>query len=79
MNGNDYEFIAWGDPINDPGFKENSQNLTPEFIANNLHGHYYYILLDKSSGSLLAGNSLFSILPLYYFRNNDKILISIMH
>ena len=77
LNGNDYEFIAWGDPINDPGFKEKlSKNLTPEFIVNNLHGHYYYILLDKSSGSLLAGNSLFSILPLYYFRNNDKILIS---
>lgn len=77
LKDNVYEFVAWGDPISDPGFKEKlSKNLSPEFIVNNLHGHYYYILLNKSSGALLAGNSLFSILPLYYFRNDDIIVIS---
>lgn len=73
----DHEFIAWGDPISETGFKEKFlKNLTPEFIVNNLPGHYYYILLNKSSGALLAGNSMFSILPLYYFRNDFKIVIS---
>jgi len=73
----DYEFIAWGDPINEPGFKEKlSKNLTPEFIVNNLHGHYYYILLNRSVDTFFAGNSMFSILSLYYFRNEDKMVIS---
>lgn len=73
----DHEFIAWGDPISETGLKEKlSKNLTPEYIVNNLPGHYYYIILNKYNGALLAGNSMFSILPLYYFRNDDKIVIS---
>ena len=73
----DHEFIAWGDPIIETEFKGNlSKNLTPEFIVNNLYAHFSFILLNKSNLEIFAGNSMFSILPLYYLRNDDKIVIS---
>ena len=76
-NCNSYEFIAWGDPICSEGFKEKLQkNPEPGFIVNNLYGHYYYILLNKNNGELCIGNSMFSILPLYYTQNNNKIIFS---
>ncbi|MCJ7448595.1 MAG: hypothetical protein MUO72_12975 [Bacteroidales bacterium] len=72
-----YEFIAWGDPISNEGFKEELQkNPEPEFIVSNLYGHYYYILLNKANGETYIGNSMFSILPLYYYQNRDRIIFS---
>src|SRR4030042_3328924 len=76
-NNDHYEFIAWGDPISSNDFREKfEKNSSPEFIVNNLYGHYYFTYLNKKSGDLLIGNSLFSILPLYYQNNYDKITIS---
>ncbi len=73
----DYEFISWGDPIFDSDFKKRLQaNKTPEFILNNLFGHYYYLFLDKLSGELIFGNSLFSILPIYYYLDGRRIILS---
>lgn len=73
----DYEFIAWGDPIYDTDFEEKLQKYpNPEFILNNLFGHYYYLLLNKSKAELIIGNSMFSILPLYYYHDSDKIVFS---
>jgi asparagine synthase (glutamine-hydrolysing) len=71
------EFIAWGDPI----FKNNFEpGLTlqplPEYVIRNMYGHFYYILLDKTRGKLFIGNSLFSILPVYYMSKNGNIIIS---
>ncbi|MBN1599242.1 MAG: hypothetical protein JW894_13190 [Bacteroidales bacterium] len=72
-----YEFIAWGDPIYDSDFKERLQkDPTTEFIINNLFGHYYYILKNKITSEIILGNSMFSILPLYYSQHNDKIVFS---
>ncbi len=77
LKGIDYEFIAWGDPISEKGFKENlSKNLTPEYIVNNLYGHYYYFLLNKSKNEIFIGNSMFSILPIYYLINKEIIIVS---
>jgi hypothetical protein len=71
------ELISWGDPINDNGFKEGLQkNPKPGFIVNCLYGHYYYILLNKKNGEINIGNSMFSILPLYYYQNNEKVIFS---
>ena len=73
----DYEFIVWGDPIYDSYFKDRlRKDPNPEFILNNLFGHYYYILLNEITAEIIIGNSMFSILPLYYFQNNDKIAFS---
>jgi len=72
-----YEFIAWGDPISSSDFQERlGSNPSPEFIVNNLYGHYYYVHFNKNSGELLIGNSLFSILPLYYQYTSKHLTIS---
>lgn len=76
-NSEQYEFIAWGDPIVGADFRARlEQNLSVEFIVNNLYGHYYFIYLDKNSYDLSVGNSLFSILPVYYNTSKDKITLT---
>jgi len=71
------EFMTWGDPVHLENFeKELELNPNPYFIVNNLYGHYYYILLNKKNRELFIGNSMFSILPLYYHQHNDKIFFS---
>lgn len=73
----DYEFIAWGDPIPDSDFEVRLQkDPNPEFILNNLFGHYYYILVNKTTSEIIIGNSMFSILPLYYHHDSDRIVFS---
>jgi asparagine synthetase B (glutamine-hydrolysing) len=76
-NDKEIEFVAWGDPIYDqlfiPGLLK--QPLV-SFIINNLYGHYYYLLLNKRGNTIFIGNSLFSILPVYFSETNDCIDIS---
>lgn len=74
---NDFEFIAWADPIATNGFKKGLvKNPDSNFILDNLCGHYYYILLNKYKEEIFIGNSMFSILPLYYFQNSERIVLS---
>ena len=71
------EFLAWGDPICDETFKIRFLKQPDViFIINNLYGHYYFILLDKTNNTLYTGNSLFSILPVYYTETNKGLRIS---
>ena len=75
--GNDYEFVAWGDPISGDMFSnELSVRRSAGFIVSNLSGHYYFLFYDKRSLELIVGNSLFSILPVYYCIKEDSIIIS---
>jgi len=77
LEGNDFTFYAWGDPIISPEFRSGLQaNRNARFIVNNLYGHYYYLLHDSSNGELKAGNSLFSILPVYYHQNEHGTMLS---
>lgn len=77
LTGDDYEFIAWGDPIcSDIFISELSVRRSAHFIINNLSGHYYFVFYDKRSRELIAGNSLFSILPMYYCIRKDRIILS---
>lgn len=71
------EFIAWGDPIYDEKFEQGFLKH-PEvlFIINNLFGHYYYLFLNKMNNILYAGNSLFSILPVYYIEKGQFLWLS---
>lgn len=74
---NDTEFMAWGDPIEGPEFPDIiNDDLTVRKLMGNVYGHYYYIWLDKRSGGITVGNSLFSILPLFYHRGNETVTIS---
>jgi asparagine synthase (glutamine-hydrolysing) len=71
------EFIAWGDPIYNENFKSQlSINPTPEFVLKNIYGNYYYVLFNKIGQKLFIGNSLFSILPIYYLINKGKVILS---
>jgi asparagine synthetase B (glutamine-hydrolysing) len=77
LTGSDYEFLAWGDPISSDRFTTGlHQNLNPEFIVNNLSGHYNYILADNNRREIMIGSSLFSILPVYYCVQNNRVTIS---
>jgi len=72
-----FEFISWGDPVMNTGFREKlAANPEPGFILNNLSGHFYYILFKKTIDEIIVGNSMFSILPLYYYKSHDKITFS---
>lgn len=76
-NEPEYEFIAWGDPIYESDFKERLEaQKTPGFIVNNLYGHYYYVFLDKVLNEINIGNSFFSILPIYYYLESKRIILS---
>ena len=77
LSGIDFEFMAWGDPLSCAEF----EHLLPvrrsiEFIVNNLYGHYYFVFWDKSKQEFLAGNSMFSILPLYYCTVDGRVILS---
>jgi len=77
LSENEFEFLVWGDPIAGSHFiQEIPGRRDVRFIVDNLAGHYYYLLLDRKSGELFAGNSLFSILPLYYYIAGGMVYIS---
>ena len=71
------EFLAWGDPIFDETFKVRLlKQPNVSFIINNLYSHYYYLLLNKTNNIIYIGNSMFSILPVYYTETNNRLRIS---
>ena len=77
LAGDEYEFLAWGDPISSDRFvRELPSRCNAEFIVNNLHGHYYFLLHDKKHRELVAGSSLFSILPVYYCIREGQATLS---
>ena len=77
LTGSDYEFLAWGDPISSDRFRSSLHlNLNPDFIVNNLYGHYCFLLADYNRREVVIGNSLFSILPVYYCVQNKRVTIS---
>jgi len=71
------EFIAWGDPIQEDDFLTSlEKNATKEFIIKHVYGHYYYFLLNKVTGEICIGNSMFGILPVYYAKTADNLYVS---
>lgn len=76
-NEPEFEFMVWGDPIWENDFHEKlKSDQSAELIVNSLSGHYYYMLHNKSSYQLIVGNSQFSILPLYYYKGENRIVLS---
>jgi asparagine synthase (glutamine-hydrolysing) len=76
-NNDHIELIVWGDPIIGEEFEKKIKNtINEEFIVNNIYGHYYFLLLNKKHTEFTIGNSLFSILPLYYIETKDRLIIS---
>ena len=72
-----YDFLAWGDPIcTSKAMGMILNNASPSSIVNNIYGHYYFIYLNKETGELLAGNSMFSLLPVYYHCTLSSLFLS---
>jgi len=77
INNELIELLAWGDPIYLPDFEARLRNNpNPEFVIKNIYGHYYFILFNKKRRIFFIGNSLFSILPLFYSIKDDNLTIS---
>ncbi len=77
ISGVDFEFLAWGDPISDEKFISGlTSSCNSSFVVNNLYGHYYFLLYNRTDRCLEMGNSLFSILPVYYCLRNESVILS---
>jgi asparagine synthase (glutamine-hydrolysing) len=71
------EFIAWGDPIIPENFNvQLSNSPTSDCVINTICGHYYFVLFHKKEEVVNIGNSLFSILPVYYCQTGQHVIFS---
>lgn len=76
-NGINHEIILWGDPIGGEEFvRDLNGALAPDQIFSKVYGHYYFLLLNKKEREIIAGNSVFSILPVYYYESSGEVFIS---
>lgn len=79
INDHDKFFAVGGDPI---GFNKSSvkdylsKKLDFKEFLINVSGHYYLFYFSGGDSSLLVSSSLFSIFPLFYYKNDESILIS---
>ncbi len=76
LNNESSEFLAWGDPIEFKSLNRDLSNLNVKDIIYNLRGHFYFAFFNKIKRQLIIGNSIFSILPLYYFQTSSNLYIS---
>jgi len=87
FDGEQQELMLWGDPIGGEKLAGRLRGgvgqgavarvtVTPGVILSEVQGHYYFLLLDKKEKVLHAGNSIFSILPVYYTEVNGEVILS---
>lgn len=71
------ELTLWGDPITGKNFRELFLAMrTAEYLLENVSGHFYFLLIEQQGQQITVGNSLFSLLPLYYHERHDSIFFS---
>lgn len=76
-NGPDQELLLWGDPSGGAEFVRNIKGeILPEQILSNVYGHYYFLILNRKENMISAGNSVFSILPVYYYETGGRVVLS---
>jgi hypothetical protein len=76
-SGINQELILWGDPIGGEEYVRNiGESIVTDQIFSEVYGHYYFLLLNKKERELIAGNSVFSILPVYYYENDGEVILS---
>ncbi len=77
LDQEEYELVLWGDPVCPQSLSRNlALSTEPETIISNVAGHYYFLLMRKSDGNIFLGNSLFSVLPVYYCSDRHTVLFS---
>lgn len=77
LSGDNYEFMAWGDPIYDEGFHSGlSLHRSTKYITENLSGHYYFCFNDLARDEITFGTSPFSIVPVHYCMRGPDLILS---
>lgn len=77
FRGEEYELVLWGDPLGAAGYHAvHSRSADHSSLVREVSGHYYYLLLDTKKQRIVAGNSMFGILPLYYAETRGGIFLS---
>ncbi|RLD76806.1 MAG: hypothetical protein DRJ10_12980 [Bacteroidetes bacterium] len=80
---NDKVYLFIGDVIPPIGYKNDivqycqsiAQNFIPEKIRD-LSGFFYLITLSTQNNEISVYNSLFSILPLFYYKQSNRLIIA---
>lgn len=82
MTGN-FQWFIIGDVIPPLDFKNNLEGYLKSFLADfkpeklrQLNGFFYLIRLSEQKNEIYVYNSLFSILPLFYYINRDSLIIA---
>jgi len=77
MNNENQECRFWGDPIpNGDLSRFDCSKWDAGMIAQGMRGHFYYIIWNRRDCLVTVGNSLFSILPVYYRIGADRIMLA---
>jgi asparagine synthase (glutamine-hydrolysing) len=78
FSSNGHVLCIWGDYITPDRSLVHLQpsNINIPHLIQNIYGHFYYCYQDSNEKSIIIGNSLFSILPVYYRKYSDKIVFS---
>jgi len=77
LRGEEYELLLWGDPVGADDFVMNHPVTADQRqVAREIYGHFYFFLFSRKDKCIVAGNSLFSILPVYYCIANGRIALS---
>ena len=69
--------FLWGDPIF-PNNKQNNAISEWEItkLLTSIKGHFYFLKLNSASNTLIAGVSLFNILPVYFSESASHVFLS---
>lgn len=76
-NYKDQECLLWGDPIPDAELlKADGPKWDADVIVKRCKGHFYFLFWNHRERVMTIGNSLFSVLPVYYRMESDRIVIA---
>ena len=77
ISNEDIELIAWGDPIYTSEIMNSSNTIrSVNDILKQISGHYYFVFENKILDTTYIGNSMFSILPIYYNSDGQELFCS---
>ncbi len=72
-----HELVMWGDPVGGDEFvTDQDVVIDPVSLISRVRGHYYFLILNRKEREFFAGNSLFSILPIYYCEKEGEVVLS---
>lgn len=72
-----FECLLWGDPVVPKDYFEKSHGkVSVRSLVGEVQGHYYFLLSSNGGKTVVVGNSMFSVVPIYYRFSLDSLSIS---